>query len=544
MPKLLGEFLTVNSAMDGPLPMDESNHFGAQPGPRRRRARASRARLLEFLVINRQSPVTVVDQVATAIEHLIVTGGLKSGDLLPSTRELARTLDIGRATALSVIARLSAEGFVETRVGSGSRVRARSADLLTASAAPAPSSLKRSQVPGAVAIQQQVALLDTLPKHVSRSTSLMDLQGLSVATPFAPGMPAIDQFPYHTWSDFCAKSWKHATAAMLETRDPAGYRPLREALAGYLASARGVRCTADQVIIVSGAQHAFDLTLRVLTQPGDRVLIEDPGFLGARNAMLSAGLNLRGVPLDEEGVMVPDDNGGAKLLYTTPSHQYPMGRTMSLARRRALLEWARRTSCFIFEDDYSSEFRYDGKPLPSLQGADEYSRVIYAGTFNKIMFPSLRLGYLVVPEELVDVFLSIRTWSDGCPPGVIQAAMLQFIERGAFYSHIRRLREIYAARHSLLCELISERMGLMLSVISDPAGLNLAAVAKRPIDDVALSRRARNANIVCPPLSQYFVQAEPQRGFQFGFASSNEAQMRAAIDRLEVVWGQGASTAT
>lgn len=160
------------------------------------------------------------------------------------------------------------------------------------------------------------------------------------------------------------------------------------------------------------------------------------------------------------------------------------------------------------------------------------------------MFPSLRLGYLVVPEELVDVFLSIRTWSDGCPPGVIQAAMLQFIERGAFYSHIRRLREIYAARHSLLCELISQRMGPMLSVISDPAGLNLAAVAKRPMDDVALSRRARNANIVCPPLSQYFVHVELQCGFQFGFASSNEAQMKAAIDRLEVVWGQGASTAT
>lgn len=530
--------------MDRPLPADDSNRLDGEPSPRRRRARASRARLLESLVIDRQSPVTVVDQVAAGIEHLIVTGGLKPGDLLPSTRELARSLDIGRATALSVIARLSAEGFVEARVGSGCRVRERSADLPTGSGQPALKSPRLSQVPRAVAIQHEVALLDTLPKHVSRSTRLMDLQGLSVATPFAPGMPAIDQFPYHAWSDFCAKSWKQATAAMLETRDPAGFRPLREALAGYLASARGVRCTADQVIVVSGAQHAFDLTLRVLTQPGDRVLLEDPGFLGARNAMLSAGLNLAGVPLDDEGVTVPGDTGGAKLLYTTPSHQYPMGRTMSLARRRTLLEWARRTSCFIFEDDYSSEFRYDGKPLPSLQGSDEYSRVIYAGTFNKIMFPSLRLGYLVVPEELVDVFLSIRTWSDGCPPGVIQAAMLQFIERGAFYSHIRRLREIYAARHSLLCELISQRMGLMLSVISDPAGLNLAAVAKRPMDDVALSRRARNANIVCPPLSQYFVHVEPQCGFQFGFASSNEAQMKAAIDRLEVVWGQGASTAT
>lgn len=524
--------------MHKPLPKDDSGQFGAQPKPRRRRIRTSRARLLESLVIDRQGSVTVVEQVARGIEDLIVTGGLKSGDLLPSTRELARTLDIGRATALSVIARLSAEGFIETRVGSGSRVRPRSAELLTAGAAPK-GSPKRIQIPNAITVQQQVAMLDALPKHVSRSTSLMDLQSLSVATPFAPGMPAIDQFPYHSWSDCCAKTWKHATAAMLETRDPAGYRPLRNALAGYLASARGVRCTADQIIIVSGAQHALDLTLRVLTQPGDLVLIEDPGFLGARNAALSAGLNLRGVPLDEEGVKVPAETGGAKLLYTTPSHQYPMGMTMSLTRRRSLLEWARRTSCFIFEDDYSSEFRYDGKPLPSLQGSDEYSRVIYAGTFNKIMFPSLRLGYLVVPDELVDVFLSIRSWSDGCPPGVIQASMLQFIERGALYSHIRRLREIYAARHSVLCELISERFGLMLSVISDPAGLNLAALAKRPIDDVALSRRARNANIVCPPLSQYFVQVEPQRGFQFGFASSNEAQMRAAMDRLEVAWGQG-----
>lgn len=509
---------------------------------RNRAPRVSKARLLDLITIDRSNDSTIVDQVVQAIRRMITIGSLQPGDLLPSSREMSRTLHISRTTVLAVINRLDEQGFVETRVGSGARVRSRQFDHLPDLNTPIRPAISagnprlRNE-----AHMSRYDIRDSLPRHVViGSAQQMNMQMLSTAAPFAPGMPAIDQFPYREWSEYGAKAWKNATSSLLVSRDPAGYRPLREALAAYLGSARGVRCTADQIIIVSGAQHAFDLTLRVLTQPGDSALIEDPGFLGARYAMLSGGLSLKGIPLDEQGVTVPPDavSSGVRLLYTTPSHQYPMGRTMSEPRRAALLEWAHRYGCFIFEDDYSSEFRYGSAPLPALQGADEGAQVIYAGTFNKIMFPSLRIGYLVVPDQLVDIFLSIRTWSDSCPPGAIQATLLEFIDRGTLYSHIRRMREVYAGRHALLQEMLRVRFGSLLSVVSDAAGLNMAAVANRPIDDLAFFRLALDANIVCPPLSQYFLDHEPLRGFQFGFAASNETQMKMTMDRLEMIWNQ------
>ncbi|MHA7685882.1 MocR-like pyridoxine biosynthesis transcription factor PdxR [Cupriavidus sp. PET2-C1] len=528
--------------MDKPLIEVEASHLEQdqlQPVGGRK-PRASKARLLDLITIDRSNDSTLVDQIVHAVRRMITNGALQPGDLLPSTREMSRTLHIARTTALAVITRLDEQGFVETRVGSGVRVRARQSDHLPDLNLPLSASSTSARPRRArEGHSTRSDLRDKLPKHVLiSSTQQRNMQLLSSAIPFAPGMPAIDQFPYREWSEFAAKAWRNATSALLETRDPAGYRPLREALAAYLGSARGVRCSADQIIIVSGAQHAFDLTLRVLTKPGDTALIEDPGFLGARNAMLSAGLSLRGIPLDEQGVLVPTegDSDGARLLYTTPSHQYPMGITMSVARREALLEWAYREGCFIFEDDYSSEFRYGSAPLPALQGADEGCQVIYAGTFNKIMFPSLRVGYLVIPDQLVDIFLSMRTWSDGSPPGAIQAAMLEFIDRGTLYSHIRRMREIYAGRQALLREMLRVRFGASLSVVSDAAGLNLATVASSPIDDLAFFRSALDENVVCPPLSQYFLEVEPLRGFQLGFAASNEAQMKIAMDRLEAVW--------
>jgi GntR family transcriptional regulator/MocR family aminotransferase len=510
---------------------------------RGRKPRTSKARLLDVISIDRSNSVSIVDQVEDAIRRMITNGALQAGDLLPSTREMARTLQIARTTAMAVLTRLDSQGFVESRRGSGARVRARLTDRppeFSGSPGVAAGGIGYSSIRH-VSSQRRSDIREKLPAHVLLgSAKQVNMQLLSSAAPFAPGMPAIDQFPYREWSEFGARAWKKATPSLLQLRDPAGYRPLREVMAAYLGSARGVRCTPDQVIIVSGAQHAFELCLRVLTEPGDRALIEDPGFLGARYAMQTAGLSLKGISIDEEGVTVPTDAEfeGARLLYTTPSHQYPLGRTMSLSRRSALLEWASKKDCFIFEDDYSSEFRYGSSPLPALQGADKDGFVIYAGTFNKIMFPSLRVGYLVVPEQLLDIFLSVRTWSDSCPPGVIQETLLNFIESGKLYSHIRRMREIYAGRHALLKEMIRVRFGNMLTVVSDAAGLNMAAVANRPIDDLAYFRSALDADIVCPPLSQYFLEKPSISGFQFGFAASNESQMKMTMDRLESIWGK------
>ena len=299
------------------------------------------------------------------------------------------------------------------------------------------------------------------------------LAGAGTSRAFRPGMPAFDGFPFEEWSRYVARRWRNPATDLLGYGDAAGYRPLREAIARHLAVARGVRCDAGQVVIVAGSQQALDLAARVLLDPGDAVWIEEPGYLGARAALAAAGAKLVPVPVDAEGLDVAAGvalQRAAAMAYVSPSHQYPLGVTMSLSRRLALLEWARAAGAWVLEDDYDSEYRYAGRPLAALQGLDGDGRVIYLGTFSKVMLPSLRLGYLVLPPDLVDAFVAARAIADRHSPSVEQAALADFIVDGQLDRHIRRMRMLYAERQAALVDAAKRELAGVLDVPASDAG--------------------------------------------------------------------------
>lgn len=360
--------------------------------------------------VDRSSAAPLHRQLYEGLREAILSGRLSAGALLPSTRELAAGLGVSRNTATSAYAQLLAEGYLEGRVGSGTYVaRSLPDDLLRARSGPG------GEPGGAgaeVALSRRGRLLAATPTTTARDAG--------PARAFRPGIPALDAFPFGLWRRLESRFWRRPPPGLLGYGDPAGYGPLRAGISAYLRAARAVRCSPEQVIVVSGSQQALDLAARVLLDPGDAAWVEEPGYAGARAALLGAGARLVPVPVDEEGLDVaagarlgPD----ARLVHVTPSHQYPLGATMSLARRLELLGWARRSGAWVLEDDYDSEYRYAGRPLEALQGLDAEGRVIYVGTFSKVLFPSLRLGYLVLPPDLVDAFAAARELTDRHPPG-------------------------------------------------------------------------------------------------------------------------------
>jgi GntR family transcriptional regulator/MocR family aminotransferase len=317
--------------------------------------------------------------------------------------------------------------------------------------------------------------------------------------------------------------------------DPAGYRPLREAIAGYLRNARAVACTADQVMVVSGTQHALDLAARVLLDPGETAWVEDPGYIGTRSALMGAGVRVKPVPVDSEGFNVARaerHHPGARLCYVTPSHQYPLGVTMSLPRRLALLDWARRCNAWIVEDDYDSEFRYAGRPLAALQGLDRDQRVLYVGTFSKVLFPALRLGYLVAPPDLIGAFVAARALADHHPPSLTQAILADFIADGHLARHVRRMRTLYAERQLALLRAVRRELGGCLSVAAAEAGLHVVGWLADGVDDRAASRRAAACGVEAPPLSAYRLEQGQRGGLLLGYAATSPRQIRDGVRGL------------
>ena len=387
-------------------------------------------------------------QIYTRLRDAVLDGTLPGGHRLPSARTLAGDLGVSRNTVEAAFSQLVAEGFVTRRVGAGSYV---------ARAVPEPD--RRPRRPrGAPNAAARTAVPAPPPALSARGRLLATAgAGVEAASPrvFAPCVPSLEDFPVQTWNRLVARRARRAGHELLSKADPAGYRPLREAVAAHLGAARGVRCEWRQVVVLTSTQQAMDLAARLALDPGDQAWIEDPGYLGARAALRAAGAQTVPVPVDAEGLDVSAGEAlapRARLAYVTPSHQYPLGATLSLARRLQLLNWAGRAGAWILEDDYDSEFRFAGRPLAAVQGLDTEGRVLYAGTFNKVMFPSLRLAYLVVPPALVDAFVAARALSDGCPPALTQAALADFIEQGHFAAHVRRMRAIYQERRDALRE--------------------------------------------------------------------------------------------
>lgn len=425
---------------------------------------------------------------------------------------------------LNAYEQLFAEGYVEGKVGSGTYVTC---------------TLPGGRLQAATASGVLPAALVGHPP--SRRGAL--LAATLTAAPWArdaprafqPSLPAVDAFPYRLWAKLVAHRWSQASYALLGYSHPSGYGPLREAIATYLRDARAVNCDAEQVIVVAGSQQALDLSARVLLDDGDATWIEDPGYPGARHALLSAGAHIVPVPVDEEGL---DVAAGAarcarpRLIYVTPSYQFPLGVTMSLRRRLALLDFAGKCNAWVVEDDYNSEYRYAGRPLAALQGLDVEGRVIYVGTFSKVLLPSLRVGYVVVPRNLVSVFVAARAATDRQSPLVVQAVITDFITEGHFARHIQRMRTLYAKRQAILVRAAASELAGLIEVRPSEAGMHLLGWLPEGIDDLAASRQAASFGLEARPLSLYSI-CRPQRGgLALGYTCVSELEIREGVRRL------------
>ena len=476
-------------------------------------------------------------QIYAALRAAILNGTLRQGDRLPSTRILARDLGVSRTTVLGAYSRLLTEGYGTGNAGAGTRVAAlplsgRRRDGTPTDATPRSARRDASDAPSASAD-------DAMPLLSSAARALVT-EGRwrnppRRATPFAMGMPAFELFPLTTWTRLAARRWRLSGRALLLPEDPQGYAPLREAVARYAVTARGVRCTADQVLIVNGAQHALDLCARFLVEPGDAVWMESPGYQPARGVFAAAGARLIDVPVDAEGLDVARGRElapEARLAFVTPSFQWPLGVTMSLARRLALLDWARDAGAWVVEDDYNGEYRYDTAPIPAMQGLDEHGRVLYVGTFSKTLAPAIRVGYLILPAALVVPFTRARFLLDMHSPVAEQAVLADFIESGHFGRHIRRTRSHYQQRQRAFLALAARELAGLVTVDAAPAGMHVIGLLPPGVSDVAVAEEARRRGVIVEPLSKHLGTAPGSAGLLFGYAAYTPAQMRGAMRAL------------
>ena len=485
--------------------------------------------------LDRDADTPLHEQIDRAFRRAILEGRLAGGGRIPSSRALAEQLGVSRLTVVSAFEQLVAEGYLESRVGSGTRVtRALPADHF------------KDQRPGGrnpdVEGQTRPVRLSRRATAITAFTPRREAQQ-GVPRPFRLGAPALDAFPYAEWIRLSTACRRRIGRNALGYGEPAGYRPLREAIAAYLGPARGMRCTAENVVILSGAQQGFGVALRLLTDPGDSVWVEDPGYAGARGAAVAAGVRPTPVPVDEEGLTLnrKSESPTPRLAFVTPSHQFPLGVTMSLARRLALLDWAAQSGAMIIEDDYGSEYRYTGRPLAALQGLDTQDRVIYVGTFSKVLFPALRLAYAVLPSRLVEAFAAVKGMLDGHATLLEQATVAEFITAGYFTRHIARMRALYRERQEALLEATRRRLGGWLDVRPTATGMHLVAWLPPGHDDCAVARAAAQAGIEVAPLSSFRVQAAGSPGLILGFASSSPSAIDTATAALAALLDQDGS---
>ena len=457
------------------------------------------------------------------IRSAILSGRVKRGSRLPPTRDLASHYGVSRGTVVTAFEQLHSEGYLDGRVGAGTYVSTRlPEDFLIARQSPLIAAKGRQLKP-------------TLSQLASRLPPMPDMS-VELPRPFRPE-PAVDEFPVALWAQIAARSMRQATRRLLADSDSRGYRPLREAVADYLGSARGVTCTADQVIIVSGIQHGLDLTIRLLVDPGDRVCVEDPchPIVAAMFKVLPA--RIVPVPVDDLGfdsTIAEHQCRCPKLIYVTPAHQFPLGATMPVHRRLLLLDWARRTGAWIFEDDYDSEYRYAGRPIPALQGFDRSGSVIFSGSFSKVLLPGLRLGYLVVPLDLVDKFAAVRFVTDRHSSVLEQAAMCQFVAEGHFGRHVRRMREIYATRLGVLREAIHRQLAGLIALPHADAGIQIVGWLAGGLNADAVSHAASARQVETVPIRRFVLRTPRPEGLLLGFAPYDPRQIRDGVDRLSV----------
>lgn len=484
------------------------------------------ANISDYLLqhLEQRSGVPRNRQIYRLLRQAILDGVLAAATRLPSSRDLALQLAASRNTVLFAYQQLLAEGYLEARPNSGTFV---------AQSVPEPISL-----PSARLARNEGAAPATLSE---RGESLIARAGAGAQQwgAFVPGVPDVRHFPCQIWNSLQSKIWRKPHVSALVYGGGGGHLPLRQALAEYLGVSRSVACESGQVVITSGIHQSMDLCMRILSDPGDLVWVEDPCYWGARNLFAASGLRIRPIRVDAEGIAPTEEDMKCvpRFIFVTPSHQYPMGMVMSLARRTMLLAYAREHGCWIIEVDYDSEFRYAGRPLPSLQGMDQHERVLYMGTFSKTMFPGLRLGYLVLPTVLAAPFITgmEELYRSGQTP--LQATMHQFMAQGHFEAHIRRMRLLYGSRLDVLRQAIDAHgPALGLDVAGSEAGLHLTLLLPQHADDRCIAREAIAAGIVVRPLSNYFHDAaSAQPGLVLGYACVDEPEMAPAFATLVAI---------
>lgn len=446
--------------------------------------------------------------IQSGIRESVLPAGLK----LPPTRILAQALGIARNTVVHVYEQLTFEGYVRGGVGRGTFVSTISRRLINPAGA----------MPTRSFAEKQLLSL--------RGSQLVDGAGAGRRQwgAFTPGVPEVRMFPARIWSRLHTRLWRNATPQNLTYSTGAGDEDLRHAIAQYLRGARGVVCSPEQVVMTSGTQQSLHLIALLLADPGDAVWLEDPGYWGARSVFRALGLKLEAVDVDEEGLSPSASQllTPPRAMFVSPSHQYPAGSLMSHNRRRQLLEYAAMHSVWVVEDDYDSEFRYGARPAPALQGLDQHGRVIYLGTFSKTLFPALRLAYLVVPPDLVDVFG--RGLNELYREGQLQqqAVLARFLTEGHYASHVRRMRAVYSSRRDALISAISHHFGDRLPVIGGDAGLHLVLGLPKELDDVAVMQQVLRAGVATRPLSQYYMrQPAPTKGLLLGYGAVAEDEI-------------------
>jgi len=460
------------------------------------------------LFLDSQTGEPLSEQLYNQLKHAIASGRLLPGDRFTPSRQLADELHVSRHTVTTAYGRLVAEGYADGRAGGGSVV-ASAPGLIPPPSEPV-SSLRPS-------------------RRFAGWTPIYPAPGPRYRFDLRPGMPDASLFPAEAWRRRVAGAMSSGT---LEYGNPAGKSRLRRAIASWVARSRSVTCTPDMIVVTSGAQHAVDLVSRVLLEPTDVVAVEDPGYSAAARLFTALGASVASVPVDDQGLIVDLLPPAARIVYVTPSHQYPLGMTMSMARRRALLSWAQRHDAAIIEDDYDTEFRYVDRPLEPLHALDTAGRVIYVGSFSKTFSPSVRLGFAVIPLTLTEPVTALRQLIDWHPPQATQGALAGFIEDGLLDKHIRRSRRVYGERHRLVMEQLGGSLADHLTVGTANAGLHIAATVRPGLSEQAVLRAAAGQGIGMAGLRQFYRAGAPRDGLLLGFGAVTTGDLSLALQTL------------
>jgi GntR family transcriptional regulator/MocR family aminotransferase len=504
------------------------------------------------------SNIPLYKQLYEKTRNAILEGKFTKGQRLPGTRSLASELKISRNTVALAFDQLLIEGYITGQTGSGTYVSEIPDNFFDPARKPFRIGKEKDKLDSANSISKKESaeianglseinlkeqpdkpFVNKLKKSAGPMELISRYRNLDEIIPFQNGIPSFTEFPFKAWQRLINQTAQAFPSLHLGYGEAAGYKPLREAIANYLKKFRAVNCTGDQIVIINGTQQGLDLISRVLLKSGSIVWLEDPGYFGARGAMIFADAEISPCPADKEGIDLEyssKNNPKPDLIFTTPSHQFPLGLVMSISRRLNLLQYASRNGCWIIEDDYDSEFRYFGSPLPSLQGLDQFKKVLYLGTFSKVLFPGLRIGYLVLPDrEMRDLFATAKSLMDRQNPIFEQIVLTRFIEEGYFTRHLRKMRMLYKQRQDILISEINKELKGIVKAESSPAGMHIIAWLPKKANDKKIAEEAVKKGIIVRPLSEYSIKFFQNPGLLLGYTAFEKTQIKKGIQELKKI---------